>query len=344
MINIILCGGSGVRLWPLSRDGFPKQFYPFFEEESLFQKTVKRNQIFSETIVVLNKKHLSIAQKQIESINSKISTYFVEPFAKNTAPAVAIPLFSLSEEEIILVTPSDHLILDETNYQESIFKAEKLAKEGFLVTFGVNPTKAEIGFGYIKAEGDDVISFHEKPTYKKAEEYFKSGEYFWNSGIFCFKVKTFLDELKKYEPEIYEQSKISSQNIFLNENEEQIIHLDPSKIDKIPSKSIDYSVMERSKIVKVVQATFDWSDLGTFESLSDVFKKDNYGNITKKNFIYSESNSNSVFSENRTITLIDVDELIVVDTIDTLLITKKGSSHKIKNLIEMLKDEDCIFY
>ncbi|MBN2693067.1 mannose-1-phosphate guanylyltransferase [bacterium] len=338
MINIVLSGGIGERLWPLSKESLPKQFYPFFENESLFQKTVKRNSFISKTIVILNENQISIAHNQAQVINKDIFAYLGEPFGRNTAPAIAIASFLLSEEEIVLVTPSDHLIIDEEKYQKTIFKAKNLAEKGFLVTFGIKPNRVETGYGYIKADGETVLSFHEKPTFQKALEYINSGKYYWNSGIFCFKVKTFLDELKKYEPELYNSSKYASETLKLDSNRNQILKIEESRMSKVKSISIDYAVMERSDKIKMIQSDFDWSDLGTFESLGEIFEKDNYGNISKKNLIYSESSNNSVFSENRTVILIDLDDLIVVDTSNVLLITKKGSSQKIKTLQKELNE------
>ena len=324
MTNILLCGGSGTRLWPLSRTLMPKQFVKLFEEKSLFQLTVERNaKVCDAQCIVSNAEHYFLAQDQLEE-DSKNSlqnvTFLLEPVGRNTAPAIALACFALEPEEIVFVTPSDHLIKDETAYIEVVQKAKKLAKEGYLVTFGITPAFAETGFGYIEADGFDVKAFHEKPDKESAEAYLEAGNYYWNSGMFCFKVGVFLKELESYAPKIYEASKKAYENARRGE----MIRIAKEDMIEIPDNSIDYAVMEKSKRVKVIPSDIAWSDVGSFDALAKELPNDK-----NNNFIVSD----------RTVELIDIKNSIVVDTGDALLIAKKGSSQKVKEVVQRLKKE-----
>jgi len=188
MTNIILCGGNGTRLWPLSRTLMPKQFVKLFEERSLFQLTVERNaKVCNSQFIVSNAEQYFLALDQLEELHKTKNRYLLEPVGRNTAPAIALACLSLDPEEVVLVTPSDHLIKNETAYIKVIEKAKVLANENHLVTFGITPTFAETGFGYIEADNYEVKAFHEKPDSKTATDYLNAGNYYWNSGMFCFK-------------------------------------------------------------------------------------------------------------------------------------------------------------
>jgi len=206
MTNIVLCGGSGTRLWPLSRTLMPKQFIRIFDGHSLLQLTVERNAKVCDSFrMVTNIEHYFLAIDQLESIGQK-GDFLLEPVGRNTAPAIALACLGLKADEVVLVTPSDHLIRDEETYAQVIEKAKKLAEEGYMVTFGIEPGFAETGFGYIEADGFDVKAFHEKPDLQTAKSYLAQGNYYWNSGMFCFKAGVFLEELQAYAPEIYQAS------------------------------------------------------------------------------------------------------------------------------------------
>ena len=197
MTNIILCGGSGTRLWPISRTLMPKQFVKLFDDKSLFQLTVERNSIVCDSqFIVSNTEQYFLALDQLEELNKTENKYLLEPVGRNTAPAIALACMALDPDEIVLVTPSDHLVKDEIEYKKVLKKAKDLANENNLVTFGITPTFAETGFGYIEANELDVKAFHEKPDFDTATSYLQAGNYYWNSGMFCFKAGVFLEELK----------------------------------------------------------------------------------------------------------------------------------------------------
>ncbi|WP_321311702.1 mannose-1-phosphate guanylyltransferase/mannose-6-phosphate isomerase [Halarcobacter sp.] len=335
MTNMILCGGSGTRLWPISRTLMPKQFVKLFDEKSLFQLTINRNRDFcSKSFIVSNSEQYFLALDQIDQLeNSFESEYLLEPVGRNTAPAIALACFALDCEEMVLITPSDHLIKNKAEYKNVVKKAESLAKEDYLVTFGITPTYPETGYGYIEANDFDVKAFHEKPDETTAEKYVNDGNYYWNSGMFCFKAGVFLDELKKYSPEIYE----ASLKAFKNANSSNMIRIKCDDMLAIPEDSIDYAVMEKSSKVKVVPSNIDWSDLGSFDSLYEELPKDQNGNTINQNFISIDSKNNLIYGKERKITAVDIEDLIIVDTGDALLISKKGSSQKVKKVVQEVR-------
>jgi mannose-1-phosphate guanylyltransferase len=332
MTNIILCGGSGTRLWPISRTLMPKQFVKLFDNRSLFQLTVKRNiEVCEKLYIVSNAEQYFLAVDQLD-IESK---FLLEPVGRNTAPAIALACFDIDPEEIVLVTPSDHLIKDEKAYKSVVSEAKELAQQNNLVTFGIKPDYPETGFGYIEADGKNVKSFKEKPDLKLAKEYIEKGNYYWNSGMFCFKAGLFLQELEKYSPEIYNLCKIAfEQNREISQNQLRITY---EAMSAIPSDSIDYAVMEKSDIVKVVPSDINWSDLGSFDALYEELPKDENGNTKNDNHISIDSKNNLILTHDKQIATIDIEDLIVIDTPDALLISKKGASQKVKDVVNRLK-------
>lgn len=335
MTNIILCGGSGTRLWPISRTLMPKQFVKLFDNKSLFQLTVERNsKVCDSQFIVSNAEQYFLALDQLEELNKTNNKYLLEPIGRNTAPAIALACMKLPYDEIVLVTPSDHLIKDETEYKKVLEQAKELALKNNLVTFGITPTFAETGFGYIESVNTfDVKAFHEKPDFKTATSYLEAGNYYWNSGMFCFKAGIFLDELKKYSPEIFETSKLALENA----NTDSIIRIKHDDMLAIPEDSIDYAVMEKSKLVKVIPSNISWSDVGSFDALFEELPKDTNGNTVNPNHISIDSKNNLVFGTERIISTIDVEDLIIVDSGDALLISKKGSSQKVKQVVAEIK-------
>ena len=347
MTNIILCGGSGTRLWPISRILMPKQFVKLFDNKSLFQLTVERNsKVCDSQFVVSNTEQYFLALDQLDELKKINNKYLLEPVGRNTAPAIALACMALDKDEIVLVTPSDHLIKDEVEYAKVLDKAKELAQENNLVTFGITPDFAEIGFAYIEADkvngeaiegsldyGLDVVSFKEKPDFETATSYLKAGNYYWNSGMFCFKAGVFLDELKKYSPEVYE----TSLKALENSSNSEVIRIKHKDMAAIPEDSIDYAVMEKSDIVKVIPSDINWSDVGSFDALFEELPKDENNNTINDKHISIDSKNNLVYSVDKYIATIDVEDFIIVDTGDALLVSKKGSSQKVKQVVAELK-------
>lgn len=330
MTNIILCGGNGARLWPISTNSKPKQFIKLFNNRSLFELNIKRNdKIVDKHIVVSNESQHQLVKSQLDALDVENVECILESIGRNTAPAVALACFGLDKEEIVLVTPADHLIKNEGKYLESVYKAVELAKENVLVTFGIVPKYPEVGYGYIEVNNNDVKTFHEKPDLNTAKTYIKNENFYWNSGIFCFKAGIFLEELKKYSQDIYRATKSIYKEPFNYISKEDML--------KVPEDSIDYAVMEKSKIVKMIKSDIGWSDLGSFESLYDELEKDEYLNVKNENLYQVNSSSNMILGNNKPIVLIDVDDLVVINTKEALLVSKKGSSQKIKSILKDIK-------
>ena len=319
--HVILTGGVGSRLWPLSRKSQPKQYLDIFDGKSLFEMTVDRNKNIADKVMVvgnIDNRHLS--EKVLEKSNTSYID-IIESTPRNTAAAIAFAAFASDPDEILIVTPSDHIIGNADLYEQSIQEAIEKANNGFIVTFGIVPTKPETGYGYIERKGDNVISFREKPNQVTATDFIEKGNFLWNSGMFCFKASVFLEELKKYTPEVYEKSKIVwESNIEGN--------LDLALSLEIPSISIDYAVMERSKKIKVVSAQFTWSDLGSFESVYDYLKT--IGHPVDKH-------GNMVIGTNNFTAFVGVKDTIFVYTPTANLILQKQSSQDVKNVYSALE-------
>ncbi|MEL1252624.1 mannose-1-phosphate guanylyltransferase [Flavobacterium sp. DGU38] len=322
--HVILTGGVGSRLWPLSRKSQPKQYLEIFEGKSLFEMTVDRNSHLANKVMVVgnvDNHHLSgnvMGKSQTVYIN------IVEATPRNTAAAIAFAAFASNPDDILIITPSDHIIDKIEDYDNAIDQAIQKAQEGFIVTFGIIPTKPETGYGYIESKGDRVISFREKPNETTAKEFIAKGNFLWNSGMFCFKASVLLEELKQFQPEVYEKSKIvweSSENGFLD--------LETSL--EIPSISIDYAVMERSKKIKVVPASFVWSDLGSFESVYDYL-------VSKGHPI--DKNGNMVIGCDKHTTFLGLKNTIFVYTATANLILQKENSQDVKDIYSALEKQN----
>ena len=337
MTNIILCGGSGTRLWPVSRELFPKQFCNLIGNNSLFQETVIRNKdLCNRTVIITNVNHYDLAKEQIKKLDIKNVEFILEPSGRNTAPAITIACLALNENDIVLVTPSDHFIKDRKYYDSVIIKTKKIAETNNMVTLGIKPTYPETGFGYIGVKGEKVISFKEKPSKKTAERYIEAGNYYWNSGMFVFKVKTYFEEIKEHSNEIL----LASQEAFNNKEfgEEGTIKIKEPYMKKIPANSIDYAVMEKTKKLEMVVLNTDWSDLGSFEAIYKNSNMDKSSNVSEMTNALFNSKNNLIISKGKPIVLIDVRNMIVVNTGDAVLISKMGSSHKIRELIPKLEE------
>jgi mannose-1-phosphate guanylyltransferase len=315
----------------------PKQFVKLFDEKSLFQLTVERNsKVCNKQFIVSNAEQYFLALDQLEELEKTNNEYLLEPVGRNTAPAIALACLALETDEIVLVTPSDHLIKDENEYAKVLNRAEELASQNNLVTFGITPDYPETGFGYIESNSEDVKAFYEKPDIDTAKKYLESGNFYWNSGMFMFKAGVFLEELAKYSPDMLEACKQALEN----SSSEDIIRIKYDDMMNIPEDSIDYAVMEKSQKVKVVPSNINWSDLGSFDSLYEELPKDENGNTSNENYIGIDSKNNLVLGQERKIATIDIEDTIIVDCGDALLISKKGSSQKVKQVVSKLKENN----
>jgi len=322
--NVILSGGVGSRLWPLSRRSKPKQYLPIFNGQSLFGLTVERNRkICDRVLLVGSAQNIELAKAELTDLPHDI---IQETVPRNTAAAIALAALSAGTDDILVVTPSDHLIEGDEQYVQAMARGVEFAKEGFLVTFGMQPTRPETGYGYIETEGNDVLSFREKPNSETARDFLKRGNFLWNSGIFCFSAGTYLHELERFDPKLYQAAKSAFATADNGVLDEELSR-------KIPSKSVDYAVMERSNNIKVVPAFFHWSDMGSFDSLYDYLAAKDHP---------TDGHGNLVIGGAKHTVFLGLENCIVVNTDDVTLILDRASSQDVKQVYEQLEKEGSL--
>jgi len=341
---VILAGGSGTRFWPLSRTQKPKQFLSLLGKDSLFQKAVKRaskSVVPKNIIVITNKQYARIVGSQLSGLKVPKSNILLEPEGKNTAPAICWAAFCIQKRNknaLMIVLPSDHLILNQKAFGQTIKRALVLAEKDYLVTLGIKPTRPETGYGYIKSKkkklgvssGYEVEKFIEKPNLKKAKSFFKQKLYSWNSGMFVWKNEVILKEFQKRLPKAY-KAFCGTKNI----NAPEAIW------KRLPSISIDYGIMEKAKKVAVIPTkSLGWSDLGSWESLKKILKKDRKGNIIKGDVLNLSAQNSLVWSQKRFVAVEGIENIIVVDTDDALLVCKADNSQKVRSIVESLKKKN----
>lgn len=346
MYSLILAGGSGSRLWPLSRELYPKQLLNLNMDQSLLQSTYQRLACFTPSkniISVTNVKHVSNVKSQLqEFVSSPI--VLAEPVAKNTAPAIAVAVkyistISKEDDPVILVVPSDPLIKDLAGFKTSVMRGEKLAKQGYIVTFGVKPTYPETGYGYVNItdekieDGFKVKQFVEKPNEETAKKYLEAQTYFWNCGMFMFKVSTFMEELEKANSEIFN----NLQNFDFSKSS-QIPFVE---FDRMPSISIDYAVMEKSDKIALVKLESDWNDLGSWQSIYDVSEKDANGNVFVGNVMDEGSKNTYAYSSSKLVATIGLEDTVVVETEDAILACKSDRTQDVKLIYDRLKKDNA---
>ena len=343
MYGIILAGGSGSRLWPLSRELCPKQLLNITGEKSLLQATFERlqNLMPEENILsITNTKHLANVRMQLKDYYAA-PIILSEPVSKNTAPAAAVSVKYISEnknsDEIILVVPSDHLIHDVQKFSEAIEKGKQLAEQGFVVTFGVEPSYCETGFGYIKTsekidDGFKVEKFVEKPDLKTAQKYLQDKTMFWNSGIFMFKPSVFFNELKRHAGNIFE---ITEKIDFKNSEEIPFV-----EFDKMPNISLDYALMEKSDNLVMIKLESDWKDVGSWDAIYDISPKDNNGNVFVGHVLDEGSKNSLVYSSSKLVATIGLEDIVLVETEDAILACRKDKTQDVKHIYETLKQQN----
>ena len=344
MYGIILAGGSGSRLWPLSRELYPKQLLNIENTESLLQATflrLKECMPADNIISMTGVKHAPNVRFQLSSLTDN-PVVLSEPISKNTAPAIILGskyISELSKEDpVIIVVPSDHMIKDAKAFANAVDAGKEIAEKGYIVTFGIKPTYPETGYGYINVTKDAVLSgfkvdsFVEKPNKILAEKYVAEGSYFWNSGIFMFKASTLLAEVSKCAPEIYELLK----NFDFTKSAE----IPFTEFEKMPNVSIDYAVMEKSDKIALVVPKCDWNDLGSWKSIYDVSKKDENGNVKIGHVIDEGSKNTLVYSSSKLVATIGLEDVVVVETEDAVLACKADKAQDVKKIFDTLKTQN----
>lgn len=347
LLPVILSGGAGTRLWPLSRELHPKPFIKLADGQSLLQKAFCRAALLphvAEVLTVTNREMLFKVRDEYAPVNTTgLSTPFIlEPFGRNTAPALAMAALWAEQhrggDAILLLLPADHLITDTQAFVSAVGQAQALAREGLLVTFGVQPTQPVTGYGYIEAEGTRVLRFIEKPPLDKAREFVASGRHLWNSGMFCMRTGNVLAELAQHAPRVLEQARAcldaSQQRPGATADQ---VDLDPAYFQKVPDISIDYALMEHSRDIAVVACDIGWRDIGAWDALSELHEADTSGNRTQGDVLLHNVQNCFAQSPYRTMGLVGVQDLIVVDTPDAVLVANRHCAQDVKQIVQQLK-------
>ncbi|MGI2109493.1 mannose-1-phosphate guanylyltransferase/mannose-6-phosphate isomerase [Shewanella frigidimarina] len=355
ILPVIMSGGSGSRLWPLSRALHPKQFLALLNENTLLQETVNRLDDIQclNPLIICNNEHRFIVAEQLRANDTVASDIILEPMGRNTAPAItlaALAAIDKGDDPLLLVLAADHVIKDVVAFQKAVFDAKEFAAENKLVTFGIVPTHAETGYGYIKrgvkqtfnmSEGFDVDSFVEKPNLATAQTYLDSGEYLWNSGMFMFKASRYLEELSKFSPDMLA---ICTQAYESKTQDLDFTRISADIFAKCPEDSIDYAVMERTEDAIVVPMNAGWSDVGSFSSLWEVSEKDDNGNVKLGDIISHNTTNSYINAGHKLVTTVGVDNLVIIETKDALLVACKDQVQDVKVIVEKLKLDDRYEY
>lgn len=340
---VLLSGGSGTRLWPLSREAYPKQFLPLAGEDTMVQATWKRVAPLATgaPIVVANEEHRFLVAEQLRQIGAPVPAILLEPMGRNTAPAIAaaaLQAMAEGNDPLLLVLPSDHVVRDEVGFRNAVTAAVPAAEAGALVTFGIVPDAPETGFGYIQAEaGSDlrkVLRFVEKPDAATAQSYLDAGGYYWNSGMFLFRASRVLEELQRFRPDVVQAVRAAFDAA---KRDGDFIRLDKEAFAASPSDSIDYAVMEKTEHAMVLPVDIGWSDVGSWSALWDVAERDDNGNAHHGDVIAVDSRNSYAYAQ-RLVALVGVDDIVVVDTPDAVLVAHKDRVQDVKLVVAQLKD------
>lgn len=341
---VLLSGGSGTRLWPLSREAYPKQFLPLAGDDTMVQATWRRIEALAELapIVVANEEHRFLVAEQLRQVGAPVPAILLEPVGRNTAPAIAaaaLQAMANGADPLLLVLPSDHVVRDVAGFQRAVREASAAAEEGALVTFGIVPDAPETGFGYIQAETGDglrkVSRFVEKPDATTAQSYLDAGGYYWNSGMFMFRASRFLEELARFRPDIVNTVRAAHAAA---RHDGDFVRLDKEAFAACPSDSIDYAVMEKTADAMVLPVDIGWNDVGSWSALWDVAERDGDGNAHHGDVIAVDSRNSYAYAQ-RLVALVGVDDIVVVETDDAVLVARKDRVQDVKQVVARLKEE-----
>ncbi|WP_313221729.1 mannose-1-phosphate guanylyltransferase/mannose-6-phosphate isomerase [Pseudoxanthomonas mexicana] len=341
---VLLSGGSGTRLWPLSREAYPKQFLPLAGDDTMVQATWRRVEALADLapIVVANEEHRFLVAEQLRQVGAPVPAILLEPVGRNTAPAIAaaaLQAMAGGADPLLLVLPSDHVVRDVAGFQRAVREASSAAEAGALVTFGIVPDAPETGFGYIQAEAGDglrqVLRFVEKPDAATARSYLDAGGYYWNSGMFLFRASRYLEELARFRPDIVDAVRAAHAAA---RHDGDFVRLDKDAFSACPSDSIDYAVMEKTADAMVLPVDIGWNDVGSWSALWDVAERDADGNAHHGDVIAVDSRNSYAYAQ-RLVALVGVDDIVVVETDDAVLVARKDKVQEVKQVVARLKQE-----
>ena len=341
---VLLSGGSGTRLWPLSREAYPKQFLPLAGDDTMVQATWRRVEALADLapIVVANEEHRFLVAEQLRQVGAPVPAILLEPVGRNTAPAIAaaaLQAMAGGADPLLLVLPSDHVVRDVAGFQRAVREASSAAEAGALVTFGIVPDAPETGFGYIQAEAGDglrqVLRFVEKPDAATARSYLDAGGYYWNSGMFLFRASRYLEELARLRPDIVDAMRAAHAAA---RHDGDFVRLDKDAFSACPSDSIDYAVMEKTADAMVLPVDIGWNDVGSWSALWDVAERDADGNAHHGDVIAVDSRNSYAYAQ-RLVALVGLDDIVVVETDDAVLVARKDKVQEVKQVVARLKQE-----
>ena len=341
---VLLSGGSGTRLWPLSREAYPKQFLPLAGDDTMVQATWRRVEALADLapIVVANEEHRFLVAEQLRQVGAPVPAILLEPVGRNTAPAIAaaaLQAMAGGADPLLLVLPSDHVVRDVAGFQRAVREASSAAEAGALVTFGIVPDAPETGFGYIQAEAGDglrqVLRFVEKPDAATARSYLDAGGYYWNSGMFLFRASRYLEDLARFRAAVVDAVRAAHAAA---RHDGDFVRLDKDAFSACPSDSIDYAVMEKTADAKVLPVDIGWNDVGSWSALWDVAERDADGNAHHGDVIAVDSRNSYAYAQ-RLVALVGVDDIVVVETDDAVLVARKDKVQEVKQVVARLKQE-----
>lgn len=355
---VILCGGSGTRLWPLSRSAFPKQFLVLSGKTTLFQQAVERLQalkspsvILNDTLILTNEEHRFLVLDQLREMKDVKAQLLLEPVGRNTAPALTLAALQANdkgEDPILVVTPADQTVQDQDNFTRSLHDAIEVADKGSIVVLGIKPTKPDTGFGYIKKDTSEdghhsfkVLNFTEKPDLKTAETYLKSGDYFWNGGMFVLKASVWLKAIQHFSPDTYEATLKA-----FNQKTQDVAFIRPDEnlFKAIPSNSIDYAVIEKCPQsnfeIKMVELDAGWNDLGSWDAVWQVGNQDENQNVTYGDTLLENTKNSLVYADHKLVSVVGLDNIVVIETSDAILVIDRNQSQEVKMIVNKLSIEN----